>query len=76
MQRKINVYYLGKVYFIFRCKVVYKYTALSFKVEVMMYCSLPDSLRIGYFFIIECQRVTLLLKSIFVIFGEENVKVW
>ena len=25
-------------------------TALSFKVEVMMYCSLPDSLRIGYFF--------------------------
>ena len=41
-----------------------------------MYCSLPDSLRIGYFFIIECQRVTLLLKSIFVIFGEENVKVW
>ena len=25
MQRKINVYYLGKVYFIFRCKVVYKY---------------------------------------------------
>ena len=50
-------------------------TALSFKVEVMMYCSLPDSLRIVYFFIIECQRVTLLLKSIFVIFGEENVKV-
>ena len=25
MPRKINVYYLGKVYFIFRCKVVYKY---------------------------------------------------
>ncbi len=25
MLQKINVYYLGKVYFIFRCKVVYKY---------------------------------------------------
>ena len=25
MPRKINMYYLGKVYFIFRCKVVYKY---------------------------------------------------
>ena len=25
MPRKINVYYLGKVYFIFHCKVVYKY---------------------------------------------------
>ncbi len=25
MPRKINVYYPGKVYFIFRCKLVYKY---------------------------------------------------
>ena len=25
MPRKINVYYLGKVYFMFHCKVVYKY---------------------------------------------------
>ena len=25
MLQKINVYYLGKVYFMFHCKVVYKY---------------------------------------------------
>ena len=29
MPRKINVYYLGKVYFEFRCKVVYKYLNLN-----------------------------------------------
>ena len=31
MPRKINVYYLGKVYFIFRCKVVYKYHKILYK---------------------------------------------
>ena len=33
MPRKINVYYLGKVYFVFRCKVVYKYLILFHKIK-------------------------------------------
>lgn len=32
-------------------------TALSFKVEVMMYCSLPDSLRIGYFLLLNVREL-------------------
>ena len=30
MPRKINVYFLGKVYFVFRCKVVCKYLLFFF----------------------------------------------
>ena len=33
MPQKVNVYYLGKVYFIFRCKVVYKYLILFHKIK-------------------------------------------
>ena len=34
MPRKINVYFLGKVYFVFHCKVVYKY--LDFRIFVLV----------------------------------------
>ena len=54
----------------------YLATALSFKVEIMIYFPLPDSLRIGYFFYF-CMSVSYSFIKIyfFVIFGEENVKV-
>ena len=52
------------------------YTALSFKVEIMIYCPLPDSLRIGYFFYFCMSGSYSFIKIyFFVIFGEENVKV-
>ena len=54
-----------------------KSTAFSFKVEVKTYCPYPIHCESGIFFVAICQKVMLLSKSIFfVIFGEENVKVW
>lgn len=51
--------------------------ALSFKVEVMIYCPYPIHCEAGIFFVVICQKVMLLSKSIFfVIFGEGNVKAW
>ena len=51
-------------------------TALSFKVEIMIYCPLPDSLRIGYsFYFCMSGSYSFIKIYFFVIFGEENVKV-
>ena len=43
-------------------------TALSFKVEVMIYCPYPVHCEPGISFIFECQRVILLSKSVFLSF--------
>lgn len=44
------------------------HTALSFKVEVMIYCPYPVQCEPGISFIFECQRVILLSKSVFLSF--------
>ena len=52
-------------------------TALSFKVEVMIYCPLPDPLRSGYFLCCYMSESYAFVKIyFFVIFGEGNVKAW
>ena len=43
-------------------------TALSFKVEVMIYCPYPIHCEAGIFFVVICQKVMLLSKSIFLSF--------
>lgn len=51
--------------------------ALSFKVEEMIYCPLPDPLRSGYFLCCYMSESYAFVKIyFFVIFGEGNVKAW
>ena len=49
-------------------KITALHTALSFKVEVMIYCPYPVQCEPGISFIFECQRVILLSKSVFLSF--------